>query len=108
VVTTATELAGWTLPAGTPVALNWTAANRDERVFGDPDDYRPADNRTANLVYGAGPHVCPGRLLSTLQIRGALAALLRATTEIGHDPDRPPTRELFPSRGYDTVPVVLR
>ncbi|RIK15515.1 MAG: cytochrome P450 [Acidobacteria bacterium] len=107
VVTRATELAGYPVPEGTPVAINWTAANRDERVFGDPDAYRPRENRAANIVYGAGPHVCPGRLLSTLQIRGALAALLRATTRIAPDPGREPTREAWPSRGWATVPVVL-
>lgn len=108
VVTTSTELAGYTFPTGTPVAINWTAANRDERRFGDPDEYSPAENRAANIVYGAGPHICPGRVLSTLQIRGALAALLRATTEISLDPDREATREDWPSRGFDTLPVVLR
>lgn len=108
VVTAPTDLAGYTFPRATPVAINWTAANRDERVFGDPDAYRPEENRPANIVYGAGPHICPGRVLSTLQIRGALAALLRATTQISLDPEREPTREDWPSRGFDTVPVVLR
>lgn len=103
----ATELAGYAVPELTPIAVNWTAANRDERVFGDPDAYRPAENRAANIVYGAGPHVCPGRLLSTLQIRGALTALLRASTSIALHPDRPAAREPFPSRGFDDVPVLL-
>lgn len=102
-----TQLAGYEVPAGTRVSVNWTAANRDERIFGDPDAFRPAENRPQNIVYGAGPHVCPGRVLSTLQIRGALAALLRATTQITLDPDRAPVRYPFPSRGFDTVPVLL-
>lgn len=103
-----TQLAGYALAEQTPVFINWTAANRDERVFGDPDAYRPAENRAANIVYGAGPHICPGRVLSTLQIRGALAALLRATTSITLDPGRTPVREAFPSRGFETVPVLLQ
>lgn len=107
VATGDTTIAGHPAPAGTAVAINWTAANRDERVFGDPDAYRPEANRTANIVYGAGPHVCPGRVLSTLQIRGALAALLRATSSVTLDDARPPVRYPFPSRGFDTVPVTL-
>lgn len=102
-----TELAGYLIPAGTRIAINWTAANRDERVFGRPDAYRPAENRPANLVYGTGPHVCPGRLLSTMQIRAALAALLRATTRIRLDEARPPVLEQWPSRGFETVSVRL-
>lgn len=108
VTTRETELAGYRVPEGTPVAVNWTAANRDERVFPEPDAYRPAEHRADNIVYGAGPHICPGRVLSTLQIRGALAALLRATTSIEPDPARPPQPYAFPSRGFDTVPVLLR
>lgn len=108
ITTHATELAGQPLPEGTDVHINWTAANRDPRVFGDPDEFRPEANRAANIVYGAGPHVCPGRVLSTLQIRGALAALLRATSEIRLDPSRPAVREQLPSRGFETVPVMLR
>lgn len=107
VVTRPTELAGYRVPEGTRVAVNWTAANRDESVFGDPDAYRPAENRASNIVYGAGPHVCPGRLLSTLQIRGALAALLRATTRIVPHPEEEPARETWPSRGWARVPVLL-
>lgn len=107
VTTQETDLAGHRAPEGTAVTINWTAANRDERVFGDPDAYQPARNRTANIVYGAGPHVCPGRVLSSLQIRGALASLLRATTRITLDPQRPPVRYPWPSRGFDAVPVLL-
>lgn len=107
VTTQAADLAGYRVPEGTPVAVNWTAANRDERVFPKPDAYRPAAHRRDNIVYGAGPHICPGRVLSTLQIRGALAALLRATTSIELDPERSPQPYPFPSRGYDTVPVIL-
>jgi len=99
---------GREIARGDRVFLNWTAANRDERVFPEPDAYRPAEHRADNIVYGAGPHICPGRVLSTLQIRGALAALLRATTTIELDPAEAPQRYPFPSRGFDTVPVVLR
>lgn len=102
-----TELAGHVLPAGAVVVIDWTAANRDEQVFGDPDGFEPEQNRPANIVYGAGPHVCPGRVLSTLQIRGALAALLRATAAIRLDPQRSAVREQSPSRGFETVPVLL-
>lgn len=108
VTTRETELAGYRVPRGTSVAVNWTAANRDERVFPEPDAYRPHEHRHVNIVYGAGPHICPGRVLSTLQIRGALAALLRATTSIAPDPARPPVPYAFPARGFDTVPVLLR
>lgn len=101
------DLAGQQLPAGAPVSIDWAQANRDERAFGDPDGYRPATHRPENLVYGVGPHVCPGRLLATMQIRGALAALLRATTGIALDPQRPALRQPGSARGFDAVWTLL-
>ena len=68
------------LPAGHPVILDWAAANNDPEVFagskfGDPDSFDPYANAPHNLVYGTGPHVCPGRGLSTMELRVATRAL---------------------------------
>lgn len=95
------------LPRGARVKLNWTSANRDETVFGDPDAFDPAGHAGLNLVYGVGKHVCPGRLLATLELRIAVRALLAATASIAHDPDRPAEREVAPVGGWAAVPVVL-
>ena len=107
IVARTTELAGQLLEEGERVMVNWATANRDARAFDDPDDFRPVENRALNLVYGAGPHVCPGRLLSTLQIRGALTAVLRATTSLTLDPANPPVHRPAPSLGFDRVPVLV-
>ena len=52
VTTAAVDLGGVRLPAGAPVKLHWTSANRDESVFGDPDAFDPAGHAGDNLVYG--------------------------------------------------------
>ncbi|MFD9408856.1 cytochrome P450 [Streptomyces sp. NPDC059989] len=41
----------------------------------DPDARRPAGAGTARLVFGAGPHVCPGARLAQVQLADVLAAL---------------------------------
>jgi cytochrome P450 len=88
--------------------LNWTSANRDERVFGDPDAYKPEKHAAHNLVYGTGIHVCPGRPLATLELVVAAQVLLNATASIELIDGDAPMRETYPLGGWRRVPVQLR
>lgn len=108
VTTTQTSVGAYEIEAGTRVYLNWTSANRDERVFGDPDVYRPEQNAPHNLVYGVGIHACPGRPLATLELVAAVATLLEATSRIELSPEAQPERETYPLGGWRRVPVRLR
>lgn len=94
------------LPKGARVQLNWTSANRDEAVFGD-NDFDPQKHAAANVVYGIGKHVCPGRLLATWQLRIATQALLAHFTDITLAAGFSLEREQPPLGGYSHVPVVL-
>lgn len=98
---------GVALPAKARVKLNWTSANRDEAVFGDPDALDPRANAGHNLVYGTGPHACPGRLLATLEMGIVVRELLAATSSIALDPQQPAERAVSPVGGWLRVPVVL-
>jgi cytochrome P450 len=108
VTTVATRVAGFVLEPGTRVYLNWTSANRDERVFGDPDAYRPGEHAPHNLVYGTGIHVCPGRPLATLELVVAVQTLLGETDLLELATGREPERETYPLGGWRQVPVRLR
>ena len=100
------RIGGRLIPARQRVVLNWTAANRDPRVFGDPDEFRPEQNAGHNVVFGAGPHVCPGRALTLMELRVAVTELL-ARTERMLPADEPAVRERPPASGWARVPVVL-
>ena len=71
-------IGGVAVPAGEPVTVALGAANRDPRVFPDPDVLdiarRPAD---AHLAFLHGPHFCLGAALARLQTEIALTAVLR-------------------------------
>ena len=108
VATAATEVAGYPVAAGERLYLNWTSANRDESVFGDPDAYRPVENAENNLVYGTGIHICPGRPLATMELVVMTEELLAATTRIELADDEEPVRETYPVGGWARVPVLLR
>lgn len=94
------------LPKGARVQLNWTSANREEAVFGD-NDFDPQKHAAANVVYGIGKHVCPGRLLATWQLRIATQALLTHFKDIQLAAGFSLQREQPPLGGYSHVPVVL-
>lgn len=100
-------IGGVALPAAARVKLNWTSANRDEAVFGDPNALDPRANSDRNLVYGIGRHACPGRLLATLEMRVIVRELLAATMSIALDPQQPAERAVSPVGGWARVPIVL-
>lgn len=100
-------LEGIELPQGTRIKLNWTSANRDETLFGDPDVMAPDRHAAHNLVYGIGKHICPGRWLSTLEMRTVIQELLAATASVTLDPHQAAERAAAPVGGWARVPVVL-
>lgn len=106
VTTCPVDIGGHTIPAGARVKLNWTSANRDESVFG-ANEFNPEKNKMANLVYGAGKHACPGRLLATWELRIMVQAFLASGYSISLAPNQPVEREVAPLGGYHRVSVVF-
>ena len=102
-----TVIGGEPIGVGTRVVLNWTAANRDPEAFDDPDAFNPAEHASANLVFGVGPHVCPGRALTLMELRVIVWELLSQTSRISISTERGPVRELPPVSGWAKVPIVL-
>ena len=107
VTTKATHVGGFVLERGTRIYLNWTSANRDETVFGDPDAYGPREHAPDNVVYGAGIHVCHGRPLATLELVVAVQTLLEMTARIELAADACPVRETYPLGGWRRLPIRL-
>lgn len=99
-----TTPSGERIAEGTPVLLDWTAANRDPAVFSDAFD--PHAHAAENLVFGIGPHVCPGRDLSYAELRAVIMALLEGSALIESAGDRHPIRHEPPLGGWASVPVV--
>lgn len=106
VATCPVRLGGRSIEPGDKVVINWAAANRDPRTFGDPDAYHPHRNAEANLVYGIGPHACPGRPLATMELRVLIRAIL-SRRRLLLDPHRRPERARPPLGGFSAVPIVL-
>lgn len=107
VTTQDVTVGGQAIAAGTRVILNWTAANRDPHAFPDPDAFNPQAHAPHNLVFGIGPHVCPGRDLTLMELRVMVWELLAQTGHVRMSTEREPVRELPPVSGWAKVPIVL-
>ena len=70
------ELSGTPVPAGDSVIVALGAANRDPRIFDDPDSLDIDRDPNPHLAFGFGAHACPGAALARIQLCEALHALL--------------------------------
>lgn len=107
VTTRAVEIGGRAIGAGERISLNWVAANRDGSVFTDPKSFRLDRDASANLLYGAGIHVCPGAPLARMELQVAVQAMLDGTIRIAPMAQRPPTSAVYPASGFATLPLHL-
>jgi len=69
VTTEDTELHGVTIPKGHQVVLMYSSANRDPRVFHDPERFDVTRTPNPHLAFGFGTHFCLGAALARLEIR---------------------------------------
>lgn len=71
------------IPRGSTVHVRFAAANRDERMFPEPEELdldRP--NVRRHLAFGIGEHHCPGSALARVEMAMGLEAILSRTRDI--------------------------
>jgi cytochrome P450 len=90
------------------------AANRDERVFTDPDRFDLGRDYTRHTAFGVGVHYCPGAPVSRVEVRALLDELFdrfgsidRAGPSVRWPQVDDPKRTVEAMRGYECVPVRL-
>jgi cytochrome P450 len=118
---------GTSFTRGEYILLDLNSTNRDARYVGDnPDEFDPfrtLATRTQRYVssFGAGPHVCPGRLVAIGSGTGVVdgpespgGAVTRLchelfTYDVAIDPQNPPTlRTDTRSKRYGSFPILVR
>jgi cytochrome P450 len=66
------------VPRGAKIALLFGSANRDPRVFEDPDRFDVGrENAVQHIGFGGGIHVCIGAPLARVELEASLDALRR-------------------------------
>jgi cytochrome P450 len=72
-----TEIGGRSIAAGDRLVMVYSSANRDERVFSDPDRVDVARTPNDHVAFGAGgPHFCLGSSLARLEAKLMFDAIL--------------------------------
>ncbi|MDG4791460.1 cytochrome P450 [Micromonospora sp. WMMD1102] len=104
------ELAGHRLAAGTEVLICPYLIHRDPRWWSDPERFDPErwlgrerpHARHAYLPFGAGPRICPGSRLATVQLAAVTAVLAR-----DYRLDLPPLASVTPVADGLLLPAAL-
>jgi fatty acid omega-hydroxylase len=86
------EIAGTTIPRGSPIYLIYAAANRDPRRFPDPNTFDPQRPDNQHVGFGSGIHICFGGPLARLEVNVAFEAFLRRVENPRLVEDPPPYR----------------
>ena len=81
IVTERLELGGETLERGDKVFLMLGAANRDERVIENPDEFNVRRTPNPHLAFGWGGHFCLGASLARMETRIAFEEIARRLPE---------------------------
>jgi cytochrome P450 len=91
-------IAGVAIPAGARIFVAFAAANRDERIFAEPDRFDVhRGNADKHLSFGHGIHYCIGAALARLEARIGIEVLL----------ERLPGLRLAPAQRLTYLPSLI-
>jgi cytochrome P450 len=101
------EVAGIPIPRGEVVSMLFGSANRDPRVFAEPDRLDVArENAAEHIGFGGGIHVCIGAPLARIELEASFRTLVERAPRLAliEEPVRVPA---FVIRGFQAVEVAV-
>ncbi|KAA8964481.1 cytochrome P450 [Mycobacterium sp.] len=105
ILTRDVTLHGTTMTGGDSVLLLFGSANRDDRVFPDPDVFDIDRKPEHQVAFGRGVHFCLGAALARMEARIALRAFLSRVPEWDVDLDSATRLHSGPVRGFLSLPI---
>lgn len=102
------ELRGQRIPRGSRVHLLYAAANRDPRVFADPDRFDIARTPNNHVAFGFGIHFCLGASLARLELQIGLEEWLARAPDYRLEQEGLERLPSDTNRGFGRLPTVLR
>jgi cytochrome P450 family 142 subfamily A polypeptide 1 len=102
------EFQGETLHEGEKLLLLYPSANRDERVFEEPEQFDITRSPNDHMAFGFGAHFCLGNRLARMELAVMFDQLLDRLPDLAlADTAEPPKRAANFVSGYETMPVVF-
>lgn len=103
------EIGGIRIARGDAVLVSVDAANRDETVFPEPDEFDPTRSPNVHVAFGYGAHVCIGANLARIELRTVFPALFSRfpTMRLAVDVDDVAVRTNRLAGGVESLPVLL-
>lgn len=102
-----TVVDGLIIPAGARLGIVVGAANRDPKVFIDPESYNINREKKPHLAFGGGSHHCAGIWAArAMCIDVALPGLFNELPGLRLDPDNPAVAGGWVFRGMQKLPVL--
>ena len=107
-LTADTEFHGTELNQGEKIMLMFESANFDEKVFGDPENFRIDRNPNNHMAFGFGTHFCLGNQLARLELTTMLRKLSERLPDLRlADDSALPLRPANFVSGLEGMPVVF-
>jgi len=76
-------VAGVEIKAGQNLMMCYPSANRDEKVFEKPNEFRiDRPDAKKHLAFGYGPHLCLGNTLAKMEIKALFAEIIERVDDI--------------------------
>jgi cytochrome P450 len=101
-----TTIAGVDIPAGSAIIPLLASANRDDRVFANPDVFDIERKIEQPIMsFGQGPHFCLGNYLTRMEARSAMEIVLRRFEVLTPLSDEVHWMDSYFARGPHTLPV---
>jgi cytochrome P450 len=102
IVTEDVEVSGTVIKAGEAVLVPVGAANRDNRRYEDPAEFKPERENRDHLAFGLGAHSCLGAPLARAELKIVLGSLFRRFPKLALACDRDDLR-LQPTLSLHTL-----
>ncbi|MGW0159693.1 cytochrome P450 [Mycobacterium sp. NPDC003323] len=107
-LTADTEFHGTQLRKDEKIMLMFEAANFDEEVFGDPENFRIDRSPNNHVAFGFGTHFCMGNQLARLELKIMLSKVLQRLPDLRlADENMLPLRPANFVSGLESMPVVF-